>query len=180
MGNHQRGRVAPRSARSVSAKGAPLIFFLFVLSDESYRLAGLGGAGPSSIPSPLENNARGGNPSTSILTTNGGTSPPCKGNPLCFRLPPAFRFHFRSRSHHLISLPQRLRSNDILRHPLPTPFRSRSHDVAWCRETRRPDPTSLPTRLPSMTRWHDTYAVPYTYFLISDLSLIWYIHYFVY
>ena len=23
-----------------------------------------------------------------------------------------------------------------------------------------------------MTRWHDTYAVPYTYFLISDLSLI--------
>jgi len=76
MGNHQRGRVDPRSARSVSAKGAPLIFFLFVLSDESYRPAGLGGAGPSSIPSPLENNAGGGNPSTSILTTNGGTSPP--------------------------------------------------------------------------------------------------------
>jgi len=52
----------------------------------------------------------------------------CKGNPLCLRLPPAFRFC--SRSHHLVSLPQRLRSNDILRHPLPTPFRSRSHDVA--------------------------------------------------
>jgi len=41
----------------------------------------------------------------------------CKGNPFRFRLPPVFRFRFRSR--HLGSLPQRLRSNDILRHPLP-------------------------------------------------------------
>ena len=50
----------------------------------------------------------------------------CKGNPLRFRRSPVFRF----RSRHLVSLPQRLRSNDILRHPLPTRFRSRSHDVA--------------------------------------------------
>ena len=56
--------------------------------------------------------------------------PNCKGNPLCFRLPPAFCFHFRSRFCHLVSLLQRLRSNDILCHPLPTRFRSRSHDVA--------------------------------------------------
>ena len=66
------------------------------------------------------------------VDANGG----CKGNPLCFRRPPVFRFRFRlppafrSRSRHLVSLPQRLRSNDILRHLLPTRFRSRSHDVA--------------------------------------------------
>jgi len=62
----------------------------------------------------------------------------CKGNPLRFRRPPVFRFRFRSRppsvlrfhSRHLVSLPQRLWSNDILRHPLPTRFCSRSHDVA--------------------------------------------------
>ena len=54
----------------------------------------------------------------------------CKGNPFRFRfrfrLPPAFRF----RSRHLVSLPQRIRTNDVLRHPLPTRFRSRSRDVA--------------------------------------------------
>ena len=33
-------------------------------------------------------------------------------------------------------------------------------------------PASLPTHLPLMTRWHDTYAVPYMYLLILDLSLI--------
>ena len=33
-------------------------------------------------------------------------------------------------------------------------------------------PASLLTCLPLMTCWHDTYAVPYTYLLISDLSLI--------
>jgi len=60
----------------------------------------------------------------------------CKGNPLRFRLPLVFRFRFRLRSvlrfrsRHLVSLPQPLRSNDILCHPLPTRFRSRSHDVA--------------------------------------------------
>jgi len=60
----------------------------------------------------------------------------CKGNPFRFRCPPVFRFRFRlppafrSRSRHLVSLPQCLWSNDILRHPLPTRFRSRSHDVA--------------------------------------------------
>jgi len=60
----------------------------------------------------------------------------CKGNPLRFRRSPVFRFRFRLppafrfRSRHLVSLPQRLRSNDILRHPLLTRFRSRSHDVA--------------------------------------------------
>jgi len=46
----------------------------------------------------------------------------CKGNPLCFRLPPAFRFC--SCSCHLISLPQHLRSHDIVRHPVPTRFPS--------------------------------------------------------
>jgi len=56
--------------------------------------------------------------------------------------------------------------------PASTPDRMMSRDVAWCRKTHRPDPTSLPTHLPSMTRWHDTYAVSYTYFLISDWSLI--------
>jgi len=62
--------------------------------------------------------------------------------------------------------------------PASAPDRMMSRDVAWCRKTHcpdptsRPNPTSLPTRLPSMTRWHDTYAVPYTYFLILDLSLI--------
>jgi len=60
----------------------------------------------------------------------------CKGNPLRFRRSPVFRFRFqlppafRSRFRHLVSLPQCLWSNDILRHPLPTRFRSRSHDVA--------------------------------------------------
>jgi len=60
----------------------------------------------------------------------------CKGNPLHFRLPLVFRFRFRLwsvlrfRSRHLVSLLQRLRSNDILCHLLPTRFRSRSHDVA--------------------------------------------------
>ena len=62
--------------------------------------------------------------------------------------------------------------------PASTPDRIMSRDVAWCRKTHRPnptsrpDPTSLLTRLLSMTRWHDTYAVPHMYFLISDLSLI--------
>ena len=60
----------------------------------------------------------------------------CKGNPFRFRHPLVFRFRFRLppafrfRSRHLVSLPQRLRMNDVLRHPLPTRFRSRSHDVA--------------------------------------------------
>ena len=56
--------------------------------------------------------------------------------------------------------------------PASAPDRMMSRDVAWCRKTHRPDPTSLPTCLLSMTHRHDTYAVPYTYFLISDLSLI--------
>ena len=47
-----------------------------------------------------------------------------------------------SDSRHLGSLPQRLRSNDILRHPLPTCFRPRSHDVA--RPSSRPDISSNP------------------------------------
>ena len=73
----------------------------------------------------------------------------CKGNPLCFWLLPAFRFHFRSRSHHLISLPQHLWLNDILHHPLLTPFRSQSHDVARCRimsqdSSSRPNISSNP------------------------------------
>jgi len=60
----------------------------------------------------------------------------CKGNPFRFRCPLVFRFRFRLppafrfRSRHLVPLSQRLRTNDVLRHPLPTRFRSRSHGVA--------------------------------------------------
>jgi len=57
----------------------------------------------------------------------------------------------------------------------PTPTTSSLFRNTFSRMTSyatRSQPASLPTRLPLMTRWHDTYAVPYTYLLISDLSLI--------
>jgi len=62
----------------------------------------------------------------------------CKGNPLRFRRPLVFRFRFRLppafrfRSRHLVSLPQRLRMNDVLRHPsrpASAPDCMMSHDV---------------------------------------------------
>jgi len=76
----------------------------------------------------------------------------CKGNPFRFRLPPAFR------SRHLISLLQRLRSHDIVRHPLPTRFPS--------------DPPSA----------HDTLTrhVCRTLHVFTNFGLLSYIHYFVY
>ena len=78
----------------------------------------------------------------------------CKGNPLCFRLPPVFRF----RSCHLISLPQRLRSHDIVRHPLPTHF-----------------PSDPPSAYDTLTR-----HVCCTLHVFTNFGLISYIHYFVY
>jgi len=78
----------------------------------------------------------------------------CKGNPLCFRLPPVFRF----RSCHLISLPQRLRSHDIVRHPLPTRF-----------------PSDPPSAYDTLTR-----HVCCTLHVFTNFGLISYIHYFVY
>jgi len=44
-----------------------------------------------------------------------------------------------------------------------------SHMTSYATRSR---PASPLTRLPLMTHWHDTYAVPYTYSLILDLSLI--------
>ena len=87
----------------------------------------------------------------------------CKGNPLRFQRPLVFRFRFRLppafriRSRHLVSLPQRLRTNDVLRHPLP---------IAWCRVMSH-DVARLivPTRhlfRPAFRLWHvDTTHMPY-------------------
>jgi len=111
----------------------------------------------------------------------------CKGNPLRFRRLPVFRFRFwlppafRSRSCHLVSLPQRLRSNDILRHPLPTRFCSRLHDVAWCRmmsqdSSSQPDISSDPPSVYDTLTRH----VCCTLHVFPNFGLISYIHYFVY
>ena len=83
----------------------------------------------------------------------------CKGNPLCFRLLPVFRFRSRrSRSRHLVSLLQRLRSHDIVCHPLPTCF-----------------PSDPPSTYDTLTQ-----HVCRTLHIFTNFGLISYIHYFVY
>jgi len=88
----------------------------------------------------------------------------CKGNPLCFRLPPAFRFRFRLPpvfrfcSRHLVSLPQCLWSHDIVRHPLPTRF-----------------PSDPPSAYDTLTQ-----HICRTLHVFTNFGLISYIHYFVY
>ena len=72
----------------------------------------------------------------------------CKGN----------TFRFCSRSCHLVSLPQRLRSRDIVRHPLPTRF-----------------PSNPPSAYDTLTR-----HVCRTLHVFTNFGLISYIHYFVY
>jgi len=80
----------------------------------------------------------------------------CKGNPFRSRLPPAFRF--RSRSRHLVSLPQCLRLHDVVRHLLPTRF-----------------PSNPPSAYDTLTR-----HVCRTLHVFPNFGLISYIHYFVY
>ena len=125
--------------------------------------------------------------STIIIVTSIPMFQNCKGNPLRFRLPPIFRFRFRPRSvlrfrsRHLVSLPQRLRSNDILCHPLPTRFRSWSHDVAWCRMMLQ-DSSSWPDISSDPPSVYDTLTrhVCCTLHVFPNFGLISYIHYFVY
>jgi len=80
----------------------------------------------------------------------------CKGNPFHFRLLPAFRF--RSRSRHLVSLPQCLQSHDIVRHPLLTRF-----------------PSDPPSAYDTLTQ-----HICRTLHVFTNFGLISYIHYFVY